>query len=291
MRLRRFILIIPFIAAIGCSELNSIKQDAPTKVVSSLAYGTKVSYKQVDSVLRPSWEQNDTISIFYEGNTYYYLSSDTGEETEFSPLYKSNSLPSIEDGKVVYACYPKLEISDNTINVKNVENNFHWRTDQILPYNYMRGVGVVKNGVLRIEFRLIYSYIKLVISKDYRGIAGDDLYYLCIDSDSHIPFHSNAAFHLDDATFSISTWCISSDWFSLSEENETIFNLETDCLYFAIEPGVYDNLSICVNDKEHLVYNADHFEFLSNTIYVLDPKMKTLVPENSSFINMPVIDL
>ena len=254
--------------------------------------GTKVSYQEGENTLHPTWALNDTISIYYNGSTYHYIASELGDETVFSPSDPTHTLPSIDDNTTLYACYPKQNISGNTIAVKNLVWDFCWKTEKLLPHNYMRGVGIVKDGVLNIEFKHIYSYVKLVITKDYRGISGSKLFDLRFKSDTYTgcPFHDNTTYNLIDGQFAVAySGSFYSDYQSFLEENTSYGLLDTQYIYFAIEPNTFYNLSLSIG--EDLVYQAENFEFLPNTVYVLDPKMKTLTPDGGDFNNMPVIDL
>ena len=187
----------------ACTNDAGILERQQIRVVSYFEDGyTKVGYTQSESALVPQWEAGDRVSLFFDGQTHHYVATDSGLQTEFVPATPADELNGIPENTVIYGVYPDLEITNNAVVVTNGPSGFIFEEKDriVFAYNYMRGAGVVKDGVINIGFRHIFSYLKVIIPEEFLSVAG--VSGICLDFSDPYLILSYAQYNLSSLSFS-----------------------------------------------------------------------------------------
>lgn len=289
-----FCLAIPFMVC--CKRDNEVVDNQPLRVVSFMETNkTKVDYISDNGSLVPGWEAGDVISIYWGQKTYYYIAKDSGSQTEFIPATDSDTLSGIPDGTIIYCFYPRVDIVDNKVLVSNLEADtfIYEKEDRVVfPYNYMRGVGQVKKGVLSIGFRHIFSYIKLLVSKDLVGPTSYGGIRLKFNTYELLSYSIKYDIESQQFIERQSAWWNQWTAWHLLYAKEQSGPIIKGYLYYPVIPGEYKNLDIevYVKNDPNFTYHTDFIEFLPNRIYVLDPVKSIMYDTEGGISDMSVIN-
>lgn len=203
--------------AAGCSnealeEVSAIRPaNGEVQIAATISQGgnTRVAFTPDVNVVHAGWEHEDTITLYTEEQgRLYYVASTYENDTVFVPT--DEKLTNIE-GTTVYACYPAMEDADYFhINLPETYCSFYGNSNsdkeepnvpnkgKHCPFLYAKGV--IKNGVVKLEFNHLFAYLKLNIKAEVlKNKASKRIQAIQLDVTDNRPLSTyHASFNLHD---------------------------------------------------------------------------------------------
>lgn len=160
-------IALSLLALTGCQDEEPAQSSHINKVrvyaTSNLA-GSRVAFTEGDQVTYATWKQGDAIGLSTDeqGNLEYTASEASANgQTEFLP---TGSEVTDAEGKTIYAYYPYAgSEKDGGITVQLPSSQNYEDIQECTPFLYAQGE--VVNNEVALQFKHLYAYLKLTISK------------------------------------------------------------------------------------------------------------------------------
>lgn len=160
-------IALSLLALTGCQDEEPAQSSHINKVrvyaTSNLA-GSRVAFTEGDQVTYATWDQEDAIGLSTDeqGNLKYTASAASANgQTEFLP---TGSEVADAEGKTIYAYYPYIgSEEDGGITVQLPGSHNYEDIQECTPFLYAQGE--VVNNEVALQFKHLYAYLKLTISK------------------------------------------------------------------------------------------------------------------------------
>ena len=239
---------IKVISSISTIELvYVIKQNG--EVVISTVSGS------INSISHPSIPDNEIpqyslttgtiITILHRGESYKYEVSQSDQIISLVPVQHESKVLSGKEGETVYAISTNASITNNLAPYDNYSvysfSQPYDLNNHTLPLQVYRGEGCITNGELNLYFELIYSYLRIDISKEVREAALPSSETLRIGG---LSFWGNGEYDVVSNAFSSSGGTSISYIYDYCDNDDSLKSKEILSFYYPILPISDSNCSL-----------------------------------------------